>query len=398
MPKRSTTQNAVVALAAQTQGEADIQAAKAALLATIPNPVFTADIPWDSVVADRTFNYRDDENYRFESNRELYDSLAQNGLQKRGDMMAFSIMPNGKLKILVGHLRHAMMTLHRNNVAAEREKDNVVTDDVNPLPHQLLFGLVYSGLTLEQEHAIAADHTGRKGLNEFELCKEVGEAQHAWGYTIAKLAVHFGIEVNKIRRMCCRYAMPPVMEEYRKEKSKDNNTPYIKIGQKALEALYTAYLADQDAGNGFRQVGPNWQAVWAILQADPKAYNDPKPAKEKGKEPVVREKISAQANGLSTAFPGAGEELGIAADILRWSGNIEDASGNVPNLNVSIQALVDLCQVLRNDNNRLRDEIEPLRARVARQDEQLQGWETDFEAMKAERDELASKLAKPVKV
>jgi hypothetical protein len=136
MPQRKTTEAAIETLTA-----ADKQAAerKAEALAAIPDPVYDGSIPFEITYSDHDFNVRDAESYGFTANKTLYQSLKENGLQKRGDTMSFSVQADGRLKVLVGNLRHNMMSIIRKEAKELAERDGRELPD-DQLPFARIFG------------------------------------------------------------------------------------------------------------------------------------------------------------------------------------------------------------------------------------------------------------------
>src|SRR6266568_6280114 len=201
MPKRSTTETAISHLSKQDQAASD---AKAEAMAKIPSPIFREGIKFASLVVDRHFNVRDDEEYGYKRNKELYESLKAFGLQKR-NVMSLSLQPNGTLLVLAGNLRYDCMLGIRMEESAKRLEEGVPTDASNPLPFEEVFGLVYSDLTRDQETMLMTDHMLAKGLNVFETAKAIGEFWETNpGMTDARASVYFGMDKNKVRRLRMR--------------------------------------------------------------------------------------------------------------------------------------------------------------------------------------------------
>lgn len=344
MPKRNTIETTLETLNA---GDLDAMSRKAAALQAIPHPVYNGSIPFGMVYSDKEFNVRDDASYAADDNAELFKSLKEKGLEHRGDMMAFHLESDGRFKVLVGHLRSAMMANVRGEEIKRRADENLPADP-DTLPFATIFGLVYSGLSAGQQTAIMADHIGRKDLNEFEKCKEIGEMIEQNGLTDLQASTHFGIDKNKVSRYRMRWAMPTVMAEFRKEKAgKGSTVPYISVGQKQLTALYAAYLKDKEAGCKHRQEGPNFRAAWEMVKADATAFKTPAP---KGPESKERDTIVSQMSGL--AVYGDGPELDLVKNVMEWT------AGSDVRLDVALQGLVSLC-------NGYREKIDELTATVA---------------------------------
>ena len=339
MPKRNTAIDAIENMNAQTVAA---NAAMMADLAKISPPEWADAISWDSIIADHKFNVRDEASYAFDENKPLYFSLKENGLEVRGgDNMSFSLRADGTYLTLTGHVRHAMMGIIRNEEIARRKESGEPAES-HTLPFATVFGLVFKGLSHEQEIALMADHTMKKGLTEFELCKEVGEFMEAYKLTDAKASVKFGIEKNKVARMRMRYAMPTGFAEYRKEKGKAKDVSFVAVGQVALNNLYTAYLADRAAGCGHREEGANFKKLWAIHVANPEAFRTPKSVAAKSRD---LEAIETQAKSLAATF-GNNPEIVAIRDILGWTMN-EERDGKPVNLQTAIESLQVYVSTLR---------------------------------------------------
>jgi len=380
MPKRNSTESVLINLAT----DSDAESQKANQLATIPDPIWEPAIPFTIGVASRKFNVRDDASYKYENNKHLFRSLKEKGLEKRGDPMAFHVEPDGSYLVMVGNLRFTMMSDIRKLEIDRRVAEGL---DASPetLPFATIFGLVYRGLTIGQKTAIMADHLGRKNLNEFEKCKEIGDFIDANGLTDAQAVVHFGMEKNKIRRYRMRNAMPTVMAEFRKEKS-GGDEPYITVGQLALEAMYSALRDDMDGGNARGVEGPAFRAAWATFLANPNMYSDAKNAK-KNKGPAARDR-SVLVNQVTITEAGYDDtpEMIAIADALRF------AAGDEVNLNTVRDSLRDYTESLRADNETLRAEIETLRTDFAKAREMLASLNTDYDSLLAETQELRAKV------
>jgi hypothetical protein len=388
MPQRKTTEAAIETLTA-----ADKQAAerKAEALAAIPDPVYDGSIPFEITYSDHDFNVRDAESYGFSANKTLYQSLKENGLQKRGDTMSFSVQADGRLKVLVGNLRHNMMSIIRREdiELAARDGREIPPDQ---LPFARIFGLVYRHLSPSQEVALMADHIMRKSLNEFEMAKEIGELMERTSMTDARASVHFGMDKNKVRRLRMRYSMPTVLAEYRKEKSKDKDVAFIKVGNEQLDALYTAYLSDRDAGCDHREEGVNFKRAWAIVLSNPDAFK--RASADKPPESLEPKKITDQAASLGANF-GNTPEMECLARGLRWASGDDEVR-----LDEAASDLKAYCDTLRNENESLRADVEKLvveRDMLAHSLESLHrdfdGLTTEHAELRAEYDRLATSKA-----
>jgi hypothetical protein len=387
MSKRITTAvDAIDAINDIAVGDLEL---KARNLARIPDPVFTSNIPWEKTYSDRAFNVRDEESYTFEENETLYRSLMDRGLETRGsDNMSFSLQSDGRYLVIGGNLRWAMMDLGRKETARIATESNRPIDDSNPLPFATIFGIVFSGLTREQETDLMADHTMKKGLNEFELCKEIGEACHRLKLTDEKAAIKYGLKKSSIARLRMRYNMPTVLKEYRKEKDRKNTLPYVKVGQKMLTHLYTCYYSDQQAGCSFRQEGVNFRLAWDEYLRNPESAG-PMTAKPKSQD---RDTIVSQLKSLSGAF-GNNPEIVAVRDILAWAGQ-EDTDGKIPSLQAAVMALKDLCEGLRADRDRLATDLESARSALADLQTSFDGLTVELSDVKSERDALKAKNVK----
>lgn len=371
MPQRKSVASALENL---SQADKDANDRKVAALATIPDPVYTVGIAFDDVYSDKNFNVRDVDSYDYAGNEMLFHSLEEKGLEKRGDPMSFHFT-NGKYKTLVGNRRYwTMKTLREREIT--RRKD--AGEDANPgtLPFATVFGLVYTGLTPGQEIHLMCDHIGRKELNEWELCKEVGEMIHHNGLTDKAASTHFGMDANKIARYRMRYAMPPVLAEFKEEKIGGGKKPFVRVGQKALTALYTAYLTDKQAGCGFRETGVNFRQVWEKVKA---GDFDQQVAPAKGPATQKRDVIVNQISGIATY--GDGPELVHAKEILEWSAGTDGAK-----LNTALQGLTDLCQGLRSS-------LADREATILRQSENITRLEDELSTVKGQLDSAESTVA-----
>ena len=390
MPKRNTASVAVDNMNAASLAAAD---AMRDALAKIPAPNWMESIEFDRIVADKKFNVRDDASYAFAENKALYASLKANGLEVRGgDNMSFSVRPDGSVKVLTGHLRHAMMEIIRAETVKARLESSEPSES-HTLPFATIFGLAFSGLSAEQELALMADHTMRKGLTEFELCKEIGEFMEAYKLTDAKASVKFGIEKNKVARMRMRYAMPTVFAEYRKEKGKDKSVAFVAVGQVALNNLYTAYLADQSAGCGYREEGANFRKLWALHIANPDALKSSKPSKPTARE---FETIETQAKGLSATF-GNNPEIVAIRDILGWTMG-EERDGKPVNLQTAIESLQTYVNTLRSERDSaidraltLASDLESARETIASNAKDIEGYQAEIESLKSKPVKAGSK-------
>ena len=364
-------------------------------LAKIPPPVFTLHLLWERIKSDRTFNVRDEESYSFTENEGLYHSLMDRGLETRGsDNMSFSEQANGDLLIIGGNLRYAMMALGRENTAKERLTNNVPTGIDNPLPFSEIFGLVFTGLTRDQEISLMADHTMKKDLTEFELCKEVGEFIQATGLTDAKAAVKFGFDKNKVARLRMRYMMPTCMKEFRKEKAKPVTQPFVRIKQKQLEILYSSYLADQKAGCGYRVEGANFRKSWRDLVTNATMI-PPGGVKVKS---VESKDILDQVKSLPATF-GNTPEVDSIGQILKWAAN--DATDGAVNLQNVVESIRDYCDSLRTERDTANETAEKLAVELASANDLINHLRADFDGLTVElsevtkeRDSLKERLSK----
>lgn len=360
---------------------------KARNLAKIPDPVFVGSIPWNLVYSDRTFNVRDDESYSFETNEELYRSLMDRGLETKGsDNMSFSMQADGRYLVIGGNLRYAMMELGRKETAKIRKDSGIPTDDSNPLPFETIFGIVFNGLTRDQETDLMADHTMKKGLNEFELCKEIGEACYRLKLTDEKAAIKYGIKKSSLARLRMRYNMPTVLAEYRKEKDKKNTSPFVKVGQTALTHLYTCYYSDQQAGNAFRQEGINFKLAWTEHLKNPESTGI-KGTKPKGQD---RDAIVNQMKSFPGTF-GNNPEISAVCDVLAWASQ-EDRDGKIPNVQSAVTALKDYCDSLRRERDSLEIKVEELTNDLVEIQTDLADCRKEWEGMRDERDSVRTEL------
>lgn len=337
-----------------TAAEKSAIQAKLDALAAMPVPEMTIDIPWDMAYSDREFNVRDDSSYSKENNLALYASLRDRGLEMRaGDNMAFSLQENGRYKVIAGHLRHTVMGYVRADILAENA--TLPADKQKAVPFNTIFGMVFAGLSYDQETALMADHIMKKDLNEFERVKEIGAFLEASGLTDAKGSIKFGLNRNMITRARYMYNMPTVLGEYRKEKAKDGR-PYVKVSQLALTNLWSAYLADREAGALPRQEGPNFRRVWDQVAADPATFNaGKKEEKILGKD---RETLLSQAKSLGTTF-GNTPEVKATEQVIRWAAGDATATllGGMEDLQTYVRQLTLENEVYKNDANELRSTL-----------------------------------------
>ena len=387
MSKRNTAVETVDSLTDSADFAAGDLELKARNLAKIPAPTFVDSIPWDLVYSDRDFNVRDDDSYSYKENEALYHSLMDRGLEMRGsDNISFSLQPDGRYLIIGGNLRYAMMQHGRTEVARLRAESGEPTTSDNPLPFETLFGLVFKGLTREQETDLMADHTMKKGLNEFELCKEIGETCHRLNLTDEKAAIKFGLKKSSINRLRARYCMPTVLAEYRKEKSKDD-IPFIKVGQKALTRLYSCYIADQKAGCTFRQEGLNFKAAWEEHKRNPDAIGD-KGSKPKG---LDRDTILSQAKSFPATF-GNNPEIQAASDILAWAAN-EPRDGKPVPLQTVLSDLSDYIGKIRTERDGYLTRMTELGSELAEVKAELATLRKDYDGQSVELAEVKEELA-----
>ncbi len=352
------------------------------LLATVGDPVFEGMIPFDNVFSDRDFNVREDKSYSYEENKDLYNSLLNFGLEKRGDMMAFSVQPDGRYKVIVGHLRHAMMMMIRTNLQKQRDAITAAgeTPVDDPLPFGTIFGLVYRDLTPNQEEVIMADHALRKGLNPYEMCVMVGKSYYARGLTMKQAASYYGMTENKCQRMIHRYDMPTVLEEFRKENSKDN-TPYIKVGEEQIQTLHSAQQDDKRAmGSDWapRKEGAHFRRAWNAIIADPNNAGK-RSVDAKEKRPKTQEDLKQTADSIRAVY-GFGPEADAIGNMLRWAGNIKDDAGLVPSFQTAMETLQSVITHLRSENDSLRVEVESLRTSIAEANDVNQQLSKDLES------------------
>ena len=393
MSKRNTAIDSIESLSDFAAGDLEL---KAKNLAKIPAPKFVELIPWDSTYSDRTFNVRDESSYDFKENEALYHSLMDRGLETRGsDNMSYSLQSDGRYLIIGGNLRLAMMEHGRNEVAKARKESGEPTTIDNPLPFENLFGIVFEGLTRDQETDLMADHTMKKGLNEFELCKEIGESCHRLKLTDDKAAIKFGLKKSNIGRLRMRYNMPTVLAEYRKEKSKDD-VPFVKVGQKALTHLYSCYYADQQAGCPFRTEGVNFRLAWAEHLRNPESTGT-KPEKVKGQE---RETILGQVKSFPGTF-GNNPEIQASCDILAWSAN-ESRDGKPVNVQSAVMTLRDYCDKIRSERDNAINRVVDLSADLASVKAERDSLQIDYDGSVIRITELETEVirlkAKPAKV
>lgn len=346
MPKRNSTATAIENLNAADIVAAD---AKANLLATIPDPIFRSDIPFVNVWQSKKLNVRDDESYGYAANKGLHDSLKEFGLQKRNPMMSFSLQADKSFLVISGNLRSDRMRAINEETTEQRTKAGLTTT-AGDLPFNVIHGLVWTGLSPDQEKALIADDQVSKALNEFEIARAIGEF---WEVnpkmTDARASIFFGMDKNKVRRLRMRYSMPTVFAEFRKEKSK-SDAPFVKVGNVALDALYTAYLADIDAGNNFRQEGPNFNLAWTTLLAKPDAFSK---REEKIEDPSKdRDVVENQSKGSVAAF-GDTPEIQAIANALLWTIGANGSDGQPVNLNNVQAGIKAYCDGLRADRDML---------------------------------------------
>jgi hypothetical protein len=320
-------------------------------IAKLPLPETVDAIAWEDVYSDHEFNVRDkDDAYTFDANKDLYESLRVNGLIKR-DLMAFSYQETGenagKLLVLAGNLRHAMMGLIRESEIERRLREN---EPVEPesLPFAHIHGLVYRGLTREQETLVMADHALKKDLNEYERCKEIGEFLHKFPMADGKAAIHFGMNKSQIQRYRMRYAMPTVMAEFKVEKSKDKDKPYVKVGQEDLTALYTAIMIDRDGGAKFREEGPNFKAAWAKLRENPDVFKKSGQKAANNTDPRQDSDVLSKMVTSVKATYGDTPEIIAIRDALRWASGLLNDDGTPVVLNKVMEDIKVYCDGLRD--------------------------------------------------
>lgn len=345
------------------------------IMAGIAMPVSVGRIHWSRVFSDKEFNTRDAESsYEVGANKDLLQSLKTFGLEMRGDMMSFSLK-SGTIEdlstpgdpialVLVGNLRHAMMSVIRNREITRRAEKPQPEDEGKELPFEYIFGVVYSNLNRAAETAIMADHGIRKGLNDYEWSLQIGKVMEGGYIPDNKMADYFGMEKNKARRLRYRYAMPTVLDEFRKEHTKGFEGDYIKVGNEQLEELHSAYLKDYEDSGKYRVEGPHFRAVWNAILANPDAHK--RSVKNKEEKPREQKTVLDHMASLP-AVVGNAPELESVRNVLRWAANIKDGE-KVPSLTESVQSIVDSSALIREERDGLRDIVESLRADVADRD------------------------------
>jgi len=202
--------------------------------------------------------------------------------------------------------------------------------------------------------------------------------------------------------------MPTVFAEYRKEKG-SADVPFVKVGQKALTALYTAYLADREAGNKHREEGPNFARAWKELLTDPSVFGK-KPEREKPEDKAKSAEIVAnQATGCVAAF-GDTPEIKAVQLVLLWTlGEANPENGEPINLNTVQTDLKAYCDTLRSEREasalaaeKLHNELESAKhdisALIAERDHLAECTRIDAETIATLRTDLESARSKPHKV
>jgi len=368
---------------------ADIAAgvAKRNALKMIADPTFTSNIVFATTHIDRAFNIRSELNYAYGANKVLYESLRDHGLERRGDPMNFSVQTDGSLLVLNGNLRHTMMTLIRQQERERRIADGIEANE-STLPFHHIFGLVYTGLTRDQETLIMADHSGRKELNEAERAAEIGRYYYACKMTDGQLAIRFERDKNKVRRLRMIYAMPTVFAEFEKEKSGVADVPFVKVGQEALNELYKAFLIDQKAGCGVRTEGRTFKSAWKKFLTVNNEQDTP-PVKSKSAKD-----IGEQVETFGAKY-GTGVEIEAIANVLRWAGGdpailLDDA----------IEAIIGYIATLKSDRDGLLGDNARVSADLATMTEERDRLMADLKTITTDRDRLVKRLAngtKPVK-
>lgn len=363
-------------------------AAKEKALAAIPMYETQQHIPWDRLVQDMEFNVRDALTaYDPNNNRELYQSLKEFGLLVRGgDNMSFSFRVDDSYLILSGNVRYNMMLAIRNEEQARRDNENILTTDENPLPFNEVFGLVFKRLTRDQEVALMADHTMKRGLNDYELTKEVAVFSQASGSTDAKLSVKFGMDSNKIRRYRYRYSMPTVYEEYRKQHG-PKGTPFYPVINTALDLLYAEYYKDTKAGNAWRQEGVNFKRAWRAFVSTPSDTG----IKLAVPKSVSRETIMEQIATFEGTH-GSTPEVQKVADILSWAAN-EKKDGSPVSMQSAVVDLKEYCDSMRESIATAGDTILSLKAELQETKELLEQAVKDYDGAQEEIEELKSTIA-----
>lgn len=359
------------------QGSADAKA-HAAILTTIPNPTF-AEVSWDSLKPDRTFNVREEGSYTKQGNADLYTSLKEVGFDRSKPMMAVSLKPDGSYLLLRGYVRHAMMTLIREETVAFNK--DAKPEDVRPIPFETIPLAVYGSpgnyLTREQETAIMADHTGSRPLNNYERCTMIGrawEAAQASGRKLSDkaLAANLGVSEATAQRDRYTYSMPTVYENLRKQTHDEDGA--VKIIQDDLHALYKAYLDDQAVLNSPRKEGVNFRKQWDIVRTKVTALSD-------GSKPKLKtpSEISAAVKGLE-GYDQTAPETALLQEALKWFIGEPSAS-----CGGSLADLIESRKVLESKVNTLTDERDSLKMELAEVRKEL-------EAAKAECVQLYSTI------
>lgn len=337
------------------QGTADA-AANARIRASIPNPTF-AEITWDSLKPDRTFNVREESSYTKAGNADLYTSLKETGFDRSKPMMAVSLKPDGTYLLLRGYVRHAMMSLIRSET--DEWNANCKPEETKEVPFGTIPVAIYGNaetgeyLTRDQETAIMADHTGSRPLNNFERCTMIGRA---WEAAVASgrklsdkvLAANLGVSEATAQRDRYTYAMPTVYENLRKLTHDEDGA--IKVIQDDLHTLYKAYQDDQAVLNSPRKEGVNFRKAWDIVRTKPTANSDG--SKPKTKTPT---EINAALKGLE-GYPADEPETKMMREALAWFVGEPTASfgGVLEDLIEARKSLIDKVNTLSDERDTLK--------------------------------------------
>jgi len=312
--------------------------AQQGIIAKIPPPTYVDKILRSTTYVDRLFNVRDygaddtKDEYAIENNTQLYTSLKTEGL-RRQNPLTFSKQADGRLLVLAGNLRSALM----DAIDAEA----LVNDPNAEPPFRVIHGLVYENITREQELMLMNDHAMSKKLSPFEMAKAVGEfSEKMKGLSLEKIGIYFGMGKSTVQRLCMQYAMPTVFNNLRAIAKNDPTA--IKVGQVQLHDLYKAYQLDLAGGLKYRQEGPAFRKAWEAVKNGGTRHTPPeKPIK--GEE---RENIINQADSVLFLY-GEAPEMIIAGNLLRWA-------AKKPGPNGEEYVLSELLTALRSYNDDLR--------------------------------------------
>lgn len=356
-----TTRKSTVTVVESVQGSADAKA-HAALLSSIPNPTF-AEIPFSALHPDRTFNVREESSYTKAANPELYTSLKEVGFDRSKPMMAVSIRPDGTYLLLRGYVRHAMMTLIREEVSKANAAliEAGKASEATPMPFETIPVAVYGDrenalyLSRDQETAIMADHTGSRPLNNFERCTMIGRAWEAALNAGRKLSdkalsANLGVSEATAQRDRYTYQMPTVYENLRKQVHNEDGV--VKVVQDDLHKLYKAYLDDQSLLNKPRTEGVNFRRAWEEVKSKATAANDPK---VKVKTPTEIANAVKALDGYDVRDP----ETKMVRDALAWFLGEPSASmgGDLEEIVKRRKALENAVATLTDERDRLKMEL-----------------------------------------